>query len=60
MGNAPNTKGVGNMSKEDFVSRLMHEQYLKKLEKRKYAEIDAYIADSKQNKFRKKYNHKRR
>lgn len=48
------------MSKEEFVSKLMHEQYLKKLEKRKYAEIDAYIADSKQSKFRKKYNHKRR
>jgi hypothetical protein len=48
------------MSKKEFVSKLIYKQYVKKLEKKKYSEIDAYIADSKQNKFRKKYNHKRR
>ena len=48
------------MSKQEFVSKFLYEQYLKKLERKKSDEIEAYIADSKQNKFRKKYNHRRK
>ena len=49
------------MSKKDFVSKLIHQQYVNKLDKKyKSNEIDAYVSDIKTLKYKYKVNHSRR
>lgn len=49
------------MSKEEFVTKMIHMQYVNKLNKRMIdKEIDSYTRESKSNKFTHKFKHARR
>ena len=49
------------MEKTAFVDKLIHQQYIKKLEKKmQHKEIDQYISDSRQNKYKHRVIHSKR
>lgn len=49
------------MEKTAFVQKLMHQQYVRKLDKKKqFKEIDEYISDSRQSKYKHRVMHSKR